>query len=228
MKELVKNKWFVVSVVLALLLFLSLLWKKEPTEVLTPGPVKTVYLDDSTKYYEQQVAIAQSKLTIVRLQDSLEKAVSKNSGSKPVTITRATASINYDSLYAVFNSPLRDSVEKYKGLADSLFAKQTLAEYEYKDKWLYQKGRVTGGGIAIDSLSVTTKPHIMISEKGGLFKKKELVMQIVDENPNVSYSGIQSYTHKTKDKKIGLTLGPTVSWNGKFHIGFGLTYGIRL
>lgn len=213
---------------LALLLLLSLIWKREPVRELIPGETKVKWLNDSTKYYEQAIAIADGFKQIKRLQDSLEKAVSKNSNTKPVTIIRYTESFNRDSLYAAFTSPFKDSINKYKDLADSAFKKQTLMPYEYVDKWTYLKGRVTGGGVAVDSMSVKSKPHIMISETKAFLKPGKLVLQVINENPNIDVSDIQSFTYQPKKKRFGLVVGPTVLYNGKVQVGVGATFGLRI
>ncbi len=222
------NKWLLVSIVLALLLLLQFTCKREPEKVLIPGKTEVRWLNDSTKYYQQNAAIADAIGQIKSLQDSLERAVSKNANTNPSTIIRLTEKINYDSLYIAYTNPLKDSVMKYKDLSDSAFKKQTLAKFEYKDKWMYQKGRVLGGGIAIDSLSITAKSHIIVSETKGFLKPKKIVVQVINENPNVDYGEIQSYVYKPKKKPIGLTVGPTLMYNGQFRVGIGITYGLRL
>lgn len=198
------------------------------------GKTNTIWLNDSTKYTRTEVI--PSQVRIDKLVDSIEQVVLNHSGTQANTIVRVKETINYDSLYTAFNSSLRDSVDKYKNMSRDSFGRQTLATYKYESKWLKQKGRILGAGIAIDSLQVITNQHLIITEsKSKLlkpstwFQSKKIYAEMINENPAVTYSEHQIYTYSPKKSRLGLVIGPTVTYDGsKLRPGFGLTAGFRI
>jgi hypothetical protein len=215
--------------VVILTILLAYTCNKSPKSIITPGKTSVVYLDDSTKFYEQEIAIVQTKREVRKLQDSLERAVSRKAGTNPTTIIRIKEDTNMDSLYVAFTGSLRDSLEKYKNMSKDSFDKQDLMPYVYEDKWLRQKGRIQGGGISIDSLTVTSRHHLLITEEKGLFKNGKVTLQVINENPKVTYSDIQTYSYAPKKKKFGLVVGPTAVFTGRtVDFGVGLTLGLKL
>ena len=102
-------------------------------------------------------------------------------------------------------------------------------EWEKKDKYYSINGFSDQNGITINSLEVPNTLSFAIGKKKkGLFNS-EYVIEAVNSNPNIKLAGLDSYSIKVPQKRLGVSLfaGYGLSRDGICPIaGIGLSYSI--
>ena len=102
--------------------------------------------------------------------------------------------------------------------------------FNKRTDWYGLSGRSTHQGLYIDTLSIWNRQSIVLGDKkSGFLKPTEFRFDIVNSNPYIKTTGMNSYVHKEREKRFGL--GVFVGYGASAAglspiIGVGLSYNL--
>ena len=101
--------------------------------------------------------------------------------------------------------------------------------FNLKEKFYGLNGRSTNKGLFIDRIEIPNHQSIVVGKRKSGFFSSEFRVDVVNSNPYVRTTGLSSYVHKEKVKRIGIGLyvGYGVGANGLSpQIGIGVNYSL--
>lgn len=201
------------------------------SSLTTPFKSEVKYLKDSTHYLEVEAKVAESKATIQKLQDSLQKVMTINSKLKATGLISYTSSADFTNLSGDFkdkvDTKLGQIIDQQKQIdsnANKIDYSNLISvpqEFEFaKDKWVRGVGTVKKKGVSIDSLHFESEPTIAFGTTQKKFlgipiSRPTIKAVIGDNNPFMQQSNPKVYLYQPKQSKIGLVIGTGASFDGK-------------
>jgi hypothetical protein len=108
---------------------------------------------------------------------------------------------------------------------DSIVDFEFIRNWSKKDKFYSLTGTSNQFGIIIDSLTVPNTISFAIGEKSSGFFKTETKVNVVNSNPYVKTTGIDTYTYSEQKKRLGLGLSAGYGIGGVY-IGIGINFNL--
>lgn len=200
----------------------------------TVPPTKVITLMDSTKVMQQELLIVQSQATIQSLEDSLERVTTQLASVAPDILVR------YKDTFRIQQQALIQTNDTLKRLADSLTAlvndpnKQFIpvpSTFGVNKPFYLIRGRIGRTVVDLDTIELYNKTSLIVGTTGKWYEPKTITVTVVNTNPYIHSSGIESYEYTPKEKKISVIAGPTLMYdvkNGGLHYGIGISGGYRI
>lgn len=107
--------------------------------------------------------------------------------------------------------------------------KEFTIPFNKTDKFYSLAGRSTNNGLYLDNITIPNSQSIIIGEKKAGFFSSEFRVDVINSNPYIKTTSLDSYVYKQRNKRfvIGPSVGVGIGINGVVpQIGVHATYGI--
>lgn len=181
------------------------------------------FLNDTISYFQNKVGQEVAEKTALKgYKNQLKILLSKQIDS---TGQLKTLVKEYKSIAAAGNVVQETRIDTILIPYDSIIDFDFNRNWFKNDKFYSLSGTSNQLGITIDSLKIPNTISFAIGEKKTGFFKTETKVNVVNSNPYVKTTGLDTYTYSQRKKRLGIGLSAGYGIKGVY-IGIGINYNL--
>lgn len=181
------------------------------------------FLNDTISYFKNKVGQEVAEKTALKgdkdqLKILLSKQIDSTSNLKELVK-------EYKSIDAAGNVNQETRIDTIRIPYDSIINFDFIRKWSKIDKFYSISGTSNQIGISIDSIVIPNTLSFAIGEKKTNFFKTETKVNVVNSNPYVKTTGLDTYTYSQRKKRLGIGFSAGYGIKGVY-LGIGINYNL--